>query len=250
MEGIGDRHLPIRQVVVCVEHLGQSAIPVGIGRRLLSEYELRRAGRYKFRADSERYVRRHAFVRLMLASVLDEQPDRLLLDETRWGKPTVQGLPLHFSMSHTGNFVALAYSLDRRVGVDIESVRLLDIDESLFVDEVEGREMAMLARRVNSNIQRAILVLQAWTRKEAVLKAIEVGLVVSPTNVHVGCQRGRRMAIVSADVPDTPRGVAMAVENVDTDEPVVCAVAAEGDDWHTVVSPNRRFDLSRFEPSS
>lgn len=91
----------------------------------------------------------------------------IVFSRTERGKPFVAGAP-HFSLSHSGHFVACAVS-DRPVGVDIEALRpLRDLTRRVCTEEE--------AAFVLENGFDSARFLQIWTAKEAVLKCTGQGL--------------------------------------------------------------------------
>jgi 4'-phosphopantetheinyl transferase len=82
--------------------------------------------------------------------------------------------PLHFNVSHSGELALIAVCRGQELGVDIEQERAVReakrIVESYFTP-AELERFAALDERAQ---ERAFL--RGWTRKEAILKAIGVGL--------------------------------------------------------------------------
>lgn len=88
------------------------------------------------------------------------------------GKPVfVENKDVHFNLSHSGDYVALAYG-DAPLGVDIERVARADlkIAKRFFAKE----EYEHLAEREEE--EQADLFARIWTAKEAVVKASGKGL--------------------------------------------------------------------------
>jgi len=91
------------------------------------------------------------------------------------GKPMVAGIPgLEFNLSHADHHVAFAFAWKQALGVDIEShernIQAAGLARRFFVpaeaDALDG---------LDPDLQRAAF-LRVWTHKEAVLKALGVGL--------------------------------------------------------------------------
>jgi 4'-phosphopantetheinyl transferase len=101
-----------------------------------------------------------------------------------FGKPLLQGVGgVHFNLSHSGQLAVLAVSTSGPLGVDIESVRplpdMLDIARRFFCPE-EIAELEELHGEA-----RVAAFFACWTRKEACLKALGVGLSLAPDQVCV-----------------------------------------------------------------
>ena len=101
------------------------------------------------------------------------------------GKPFLPDAPdFHFSIAHCGNRVVCAVS-DVPVGCDLERERVLKRD---------------ISRRICSNAERAAVrsntdLFMLWTGKEAVLKAIGLGLRLPLSGIEVGLAERVHLAV-------------------------------------------------------
>ncbi len=121
------------------------------------------------------YIAAHAAVRRILSEYTGRDPAALKLRRTELGKPElVPAEGWHFSLSRTADFAVSAVSRDGPVGIDCEAVTpraaiadLLDYacspEETADMHGVEGAERIAAFFRI-------------WTRKEAVAKALGLGL--------------------------------------------------------------------------
>jgi 4'-phosphopantetheinyl transferase len=95
------------------------------------------------------------------------------LEITRYGKPFIPGGP-EFSISHSGDAVVLAVTGAGAVGVDVEKIRTVDIEEySRYLPEVANLHEQYDADRASG------IFFDCWTQKEAVLKGYGQGLLAS-----------------------------------------------------------------------
>lgn len=87
------------------------------------------------------------------------------------------------NISHSGALVLCAVTADRAVGVDVERIDRLDVS-SLATTVLRQSERCFVGRAVDESdaIRRFY---QAWTLKEAVVKAVGCGLEVDPHEVGV-----------------------------------------------------------------
>jgi 4'-phosphopantetheinyl transferase len=141
----------------------------------LSSSDRDRADRFRQPADRARFVVARALLALLLREELDYRPAVLELALTDKGRPHLADFPaVHFSISHAGDWVAVALAAGARVGVDVESLdRRLDLDplaERIF----DPADLARFRALPDSDRTRAFF--RAWTGKEAVLKAKGLGL--------------------------------------------------------------------------
>jgi 4'-phosphopantetheinyl transferase len=96
---------------------------------------------------------------------------------------------LDFNLSHSDNACLIGVSRDRPIGVDIETLRAIDDADTLAAQHFARAERVELAGSSESH-GRAFL--SCWTRKEACLKALGVGLYASLSAVETGCTPERR----------------------------------------------------------
>jgi 4'-phosphopantetheinyl transferase len=154
-------------------------------QRLLSADELVRAGRFVKAADRARYCAARAFVRRVLATYAGVPPTALHFRYGPQGKPDLAGVGtgIGFNISHSGDWVLCAVAPARHVGVDVETLRhdlrAAELDGVLTADERE-----VLAKTPPA--ERAAAGLRIWTRKEAVVKAMGVGLSHALDRLNVG----------------------------------------------------------------
>lgn len=150
----------------------------------LMGWEQERMARFVKRDDRARYAAAHLLVRWALARSLGEPELALSLDQTERGKPFVTDPALaaevSFSLSHTRGLVGCALWSTAPVGLDLEaSTRRLQVvellDTVLSSGEREQWERAGLAE--GPALERF---LEIWTLKEALSKALGVGLSVAP----------------------------------------------------------------------
>ena len=77
--------------------------------------------------------------RKAVAKMLDVSLDSIIFEKNEKGKPFVKDLPVHFSVSHSGDWVICAASKGE-IGVDIEQIRPIDIKTVRKVCSVEECE--------------------------------------------------------------------------------------------------------------
>jgi 4'-phosphopantetheinyl transferase len=174
---------------------------------LLSAEEKRFALAHRFAKDRREFVVTRALLRNILAHYAGQAAAYVCFDSNSSGKPLLRGTEgLHFSVSHSHD-LALFVIARRRVGIDVEYirssvVRKAVIDQCLSLPE-QIRLQAMPAK------VRALALYRCWTKKEAILKAVGVGLSYSPRHVnvltrrrsHVVCALGRRWFVRQIAAP-------------------------------------------------
>lgn len=159
---------------------------------LLSEEELARARRLRFDGDRTRFVRSRIWLRLLLAERLDLPVADIRFRAAAHGKPELAPpLPawLRFNMSRSGCLGLYALSRGCEVGVDLEdSSRVVDTEAvaSRFFSPTERRVLGGLGEEEQ---RRGFY--RIWTRKEAVLKAVGVGLTAPMAALDVSGELAR-----------------------------------------------------------
>lgn len=152
----------------------------------LDERELARARAFVYADDARRYVHAHVALRAILGAYMGCEPAALEFVEQALGKPRLLAAPQghHFNLSHSKDTALLALGMADELGVDIEAVR----------DDLPGDELAaavLCPAEIDElgalpDGQRAQPFVTCWTRKEACLKALGLGLNLEPRSLRVG----------------------------------------------------------------
>jgi len=144
--------------------------------KLLDPDERRRAARFIFDSDRARFTRSRGTLRATLARYVDILPEQIKFDYGTHGKPTIRGCPIHFNLSHAGDWAYLAISTTTPVGIDVERLRpparngWIDLARRFF-SKTEVTELLALP---SSEQTKAFFA--CWTRKEAYIKLHGRGL--------------------------------------------------------------------------
>jgi 4'-phosphopantetheinyl transferase len=158
----------------------------------LSDDERRRGERFRRAEDARAFLFRRVFRRAVLARYVGVAPAELVFEAGAHGKPFLAAphASVRFNASSSGEWVLVAVSVGRELGVDVErgGERFLGVEElSLLARRVlTRREQDALRGLPESARPRAFL--RAWTRKEAVLKALGTGLSREPDTLEVGLE--------------------------------------------------------------
>jgi 4'-phosphopantetheinyl transferase len=138
---------------------------------LLDDSERMRARRFLNATDRTRFVAAHAALRTVLGRILDRSADRVTFAFNAHGKPTLAdaGSQVHFNLSHSCDRALIAVAFDRPVGVDIEKHRRID-EAALARRFLSAPEREQIEGATPADRSHAFF--SAWTRKEALAKAI------------------------------------------------------------------------------
>jgi len=188
--------------------------------------ERSRAERYRDGLRRERAVAAQGTLRRILGAYLGQKPAGLSFRRGPHGKPAVDG-ELEFNLSHSRNTALLAVSVGREVGVDLEYQRPLDTAGRLARRFFTEAEAATLDALPLSTRQQSFY--RAWTRKEALLKAMGLGIAGRLRSVEVavdGAERPSWRALTAETAG------AWVLRDLPTLEGYAAAVAADSDGWH------------------
>lgn len=202
---------------------------------VLDAAEEERARRLLRPHDRLRFAAARTFLRLVLGLYLDEPPHRIRFTTNPFGKPRLAApaSTLSFNMSHAGDIVLLALARGRELGVDVEEERpieALDIARVLF----SPAEHAALVALPEEERRGAFF--HCWTRKEAFVKALGLGLSFPLDSFEVAVFEAAGERILRTYPPHLG---CWTVTSCPIDPGYAAAVAAERDDWH-LVSPQTR----------
>jgi 4'-phosphopantetheinyl transferase len=174
---------------------------------ILSIEELDRAARLQFEADRRHYVAAHAALRRALAAHTGERAETLRFTHSAFGKPSLSGWHrVRFSLSHSRALGFIAIGERGPLGVDVEQLREVPDALELAGQHFTRSECEALAALPAVERHRAFLT--CWTRKEACLKAIGLGLIVPPECFEVGLESDCR----SVEVPVAGRILWLALQ--------------------------------------
>lgn len=165
------------------------------GAGLLSPAERARAARFVRPADAVAYRAAHAGLREILGAITGQAPAALAFEISAQGKPLLPGGPA-FNLSHSGGWAALAVA-PVAVGVDIEAER--PVEPEVATRFFSAAEQAALAPLAGAAWRQAFF--RIWTRKEAFVKALGLGLSHPLDSFDVTADAGARLTRHAAGNP-------------------------------------------------
>lgn len=198
---------------------------------LLDEEERARAARFRFAKDHDRYILGHGLLREVLGRYLGRPGQELELMRGEFGKPFLEGHPVHFNLSDTKDAVLVALA-HQPIGADIETMHRQTDHAQVAAHYFTPGEVSGILHAGNGK-QRF---LELWTRKEAVLKACGVGLMDDLHSLEVGSALNR----MQISHPDFVR-LAAAEYHVRTvlvgeDHVISTATATTGQGWRLIAA--------------
>jgi 4'-phosphopantetheinyl transferase len=141
---------------------------------MLRTDELARATRFHFATDAERYVVRRGKLRELLGARLGCAPGEVPLNTSSFGKLSVAGSDVRFSLSHSNGVALYVFGRDTEIGCDIEWRRPELAKEGVAERFFSDRELQSLRDVPRSRWVEAFF--NCWTRKEAFVKALGFGV--------------------------------------------------------------------------
>jgi 4'-phosphopantetheinyl transferase len=199
---------------------------------LLTPDERRRAGRFRFLKDQERFRACRGRLRVILGHYLGRPPEELRFAYGRHGKPALAlgsgDDSLCFNLAHTEGMVLYGVTVGRDVGIDVERLRAdvacLQIAEQFF----SPREVASL-RALPPALQEAAF-FKCWTCKEAYLKARGEGLAFPLHEFDVSLVPGEPAALLRTN-QDPREAARWSIKELTPGPGYAAALAVEGRDW-------------------
>jgi len=161
---------------------------------IFSADERERAAHFRFGDDRRRFLAAHHALRHVLGLALKREPGALAFEADAQGKPRLlEAGGLEFNLSHSVHQCLIGISTHRPIGVDVEVMQPVTDAEALARRHFTQSEFEQWERNPAGDRDRVFL--QGWTRKEACLKALGVGLLMQPRSIEVGCDGSARKVV-------------------------------------------------------
>ncbi|MBS0349910.1 MAG: 4'-phosphopantetheinyl transferase superfamily protein [Proteobacteria bacterium] len=144
--------------------------------QVLSKEELNKAYRFIQAVHQRRFALARGHLRVILGKYTGVSPTEIRFQEGAHGKLFLADNPLmlQFNLSHSEDIAVYAFTLQQEVGIDIEwinsSLEIVPLIKRFFAAE---EQQAILNLPIKLQHQAFF---NYWTRKEAYLKALGVGL--------------------------------------------------------------------------
>ncbi len=172
----------------------------------LAPFELRRAGKFKFETDRQRFIGARGILRYLLGKYLKKNPAGIEFEYTAYGKPLLKGKnELKFNISHSENAAIFSFVKHYEIGVDIEFIKQkIEFEEIArrFFSKNETLKLLKLPEE-----KRAEGFFNCWTRKESFIKAVGEGLSFPLDRFEVSLEPGEKAELLAThfDPPEVSR---------------------------------------------
>ena len=141
-------------------------------RNLLTGQELERAAKFIHPSAGNQFILCRGLVRQVLANCLQTDPASLRFRHNAQGKPFLENGELEFNISHSRDRLLVAVTTGRAIGADIEFRR-----NRLHMDAIAQRCFSPEEQAYVQSLETpARGFFELWTKKEAYVKALGIGI--------------------------------------------------------------------------
>ncbi len=195
---------------------------------VLSADEHHRAERFRAGALRNHYIAGRGTLRMLLGRYLQADAAFVPLSYQAHGKPEL-GRPwkdggLEFNVSHSHGLAVYAFTREREIGVDVESIRPMPNAAALMERFFSPHEVRQWQQIPAERQLRTFF--QGWTRKEAWLKAVGSGLSFPLNEFCVTLDDPARVLSIRGDAAEAAHWWLQSCEPCDD---YVAAVATRGE---------------------
>jgi 4'-phosphopantetheinyl transferase len=151
----------------------------------LSDYEKARADRFKLESVHNCYVCVHALLRIELSKLTGTKPESIKIEISKSGKPFTSEINIPFSLSRTNSLFAFVIGRENQfLGIDIERIKY-EIDYISISRNYYSIKEQHFVLFFKENSDKTNAFFEIWTRKEALLKALGIGINTELRKVQV-----------------------------------------------------------------
>ena len=123
----------------------------------------------------QQYIQVHVALRLILATYVNQPPEKVKIKKQPYGKPYLTDYPeLVFNLSHSGDTLIIALSTKGQMGVDIEFCKPRN-NLAKLVSKCFAKEEALYWHNLPEQLKTSSFY-DFWTKKEAFVKATGRGI--------------------------------------------------------------------------
>jgi 4'-phosphopantetheinyl transferase len=182
-----DLELEAGQVHTWSASLDQPDLCFQILYETLSQDERDRAERFVFEKDRRHFAVCRGILRSIISRYVDVKASSISFMYGPNGKPALGDLhcgeSLYFNLSHSEGLALYVFSRDQELGVDVECTRDINEVEQIAKRIFSKREIEIFLSLPEKAKKDAFF--NCWTRKEAFVKALGVGLSLPLDNFEV-----------------------------------------------------------------
>jgi len=170
----------------------------------LSESEAKKAGRFHFKIHQDRYVKGRFMLRSVLGMYLGSDFYDQEFHTNLYGKPALQKPPddhsIRFNISNSENICVCAFSQYSEIGIDIEKIHdLPDMDRIIARSFSEEEKRRFCSLPLPGRTQTFF---KYWARKEALLKAMGMGMSYSLNKIDIAGNENSPQLVIKIEESD------------------------------------------------
>jgi 4'-phosphopantetheinyl transferase len=163
------------EVKVIHSQANSDNFPVPEAIAILSEDEKRKYSRFQFTDDKLRFLKARYILRTTASAYHGNcNPEDVQISFNSFGKPYFSDIPLQFSITHSGEVAAVAFSNSFPIGIDVEFKRQLSDLSQLSQRFFSDPELRFLEKFNGKNFINNFF--KIWSAKESYLKALGIGV--------------------------------------------------------------------------
>lgn len=168
---------------------------------ILSNNEMKKAERFRFEVDKNKFVRIRTVLRNLLSCYTGVAAQELTFSYNRYGKPYLRiannKKPVFFNLTHSNDIALFAFTRQGELGIDIEymgeNVPSMQLAQRFF----SAQEYQALAQLSGNTLKLGFY--RCWTRKEAFIKAVGTGLSLPMSSFAVNLEKDDNPKLLWAD---------------------------------------------------
>ncbi len=185
--------------------------------------ELARAEGFGNAQARRRFVVARGTLRVLLGNLLGEPSRSIAIEEGASGKPRLSGAGrrLGFNVSHSGDLALICIAEGVEVGVDLERLRPVPDAIAIARRRFAPAEARFVEEGRAADVDRRFLL--CWTRKEALAKAVGVGLSFDLRSFAVPLDESS--GVVSLDAPGEEQAQRWSIFDIPMGNEYVAALA-------------------------
>ncbi|WP_375333157.1 MULTISPECIES: 4'-phosphopantetheinyl transferase family protein [unclassified Candidatus Tisiphia] len=163
----------------------------------LSTDEKERAEKFYFARDKIKFIQRRCLLRFIIAGYTGISVNDIQFKYNEYGKPKLKNniIGLSFNVSHSHDFIVLAFTRYNEVGIDIELTKEDNVNWLITSDIFTNNEINLFHDLASFNTREIFYKL--WSGKEAYLKALGVGLSIPLNSVEITFVGDKKIKLVN-----------------------------------------------------
>ncbi len=163
-------------------------------RNSFSQDEKERAVKLRFKTDRNNFLMARGYLRNLLSSYLDKEPQEIELHYGRYGKPylSTESNPdnINFNLTHSRGTSFYALTRGREIGIDIEYIRPVSRANKIIDRFFSDEERAFYEQQPTGKKLETFFML--WCRREAYTKAMGTGFNLPESKIDISFVTGEK----------------------------------------------------------